>query len=55
MEKAYSKLHANYENICDGSILEGLVDLTGGVSEGWNLTDSAVIKYGHNLPLKRAV
>lgn len=54
MEKAYSKLHQNYENICDGSILEGfflifinkkgLVDLTGGVSEGWNLTDSDTIK-----------
>lgn len=36
MEKAYCKMHGCYENICDGSILEGLVDLTGGVSEGRN-------------------
>lgn len=39
MEKAYSKLHGSYEKICEGSILEGLVDLTGGVSEGWTLND----------------
>ncbi len=37
MEKAYAKLHGCYENICDGGLLESLVDLTGGVSEGWNL------------------
>ncbi|EGR31206.1 hypothetical protein IMG5_115920 [Ichthyophthirius multifiliis] len=39
MEKAYSKLHGCYQKICEGSILEGLVDLTGGVSEGWVLND----------------
>jgi hypothetical protein len=39
MEKAYSKMHGNYEKICEGSLLEGLVDLTGGVSEGWNLAE----------------
>jgi hypothetical protein len=44
MEKAYSKMHGNYENICDGTILEGLVDLTGGVSEGWNLNDAETSK-----------
>ena len=40
MEKAYSKLHGNYELMCEGSITEGLVDLTGGVSEGYSLTDA---------------
>lgn len=48
MEKAYSKLHGCYENICDGSILEGLVDLTGGVSEGWSLSDPDTAKLIEN-------
>lgn len=39
MEKAYCKLHGNYETICEGSIGEGLVDLTGGVSDNYSLTD----------------
>ena len=33
MEKAYVKLHKCYERITKGTILDGLVDLTGGVSE----------------------
>jgi calpain len=33
MEKAYAKLHGCYQFICEGNIAEGLVDLTGGVSE----------------------
>jgi hypothetical protein len=33
MEKAYVKLHGNYEKTCKGDILECLVDLTGGISE----------------------
>ena len=37
MEKAYSKLHGNYETICEGSLTEGLVDLTGGVSDPYFL------------------
>jgi hypothetical protein len=40
MEKAYSKLHGNYETMCEGSIVEGLVDLTGGVADGYHLNDS---------------
>jgi hypothetical protein len=39
MEKAYSKLHGNYETMCEGSIAEGLVDLTGGVSDSYLLND----------------
>ena len=48
MEKAYSKLHGCYENICDGSIIEGLVDLSGGVSEGWKLNDIETSKMIEN-------
>ena len=33
MEKAYSKLHRNYERITTLSALDSLVDLTGGLSE----------------------
>lgn len=51
MEKAYCKLHGCYENICDGSIIEGLVDLTGGVSEGWTLNDDSTLKMIDNNSL----
>lgn len=44
MEKAYSKLHGNYETICEGSIQEGLVDLTGGVADSYLLSDSSLQK-----------
>ncbi len=33
MEKAYAKLHKNYERITTLSALDSLVDLTGGLSE----------------------
>lgn len=48
MEKAYSKLHGCYENICDGSITEMLVDLSGGVSEDWHLNDPETSKMIEN-------
>lgn len=38
MEKAYAKLHGCYEILNGGSMAEGLVDLTGGASEKYNLT-----------------
>jgi len=44
MEKAYSKLHGCYENIIEGSIVEGLVDVTGGVAEKYNLNDPEITK-----------
>jgi len=36
-EKAYAKLHGNYETALEGTLVEGLTDLTGGVSEKINL------------------
>ena len=40
MEKAYAKLQGCYENIIDNFLmLEGLIDLTGGVAECFTLTD----------------
>jgi len=38
MEKAYAKLHGKYEKLNGGKMAEGMVDLTGGVSESYNLT-----------------
>jgi hypothetical protein len=38
MEKAYAKLHGNYETLNGGSLPEGMVDLTGGVSETHDLS-----------------
>jgi hypothetical protein len=37
MEKAYAKLHGGFEALNGGSMAEALVDLTGGVSEKYNL------------------
>ena len=48
MEKAYCKLHGSYEMICEGSITEGLVDLTGGVAESWQLNEPEVQKMIEN-------
>ena len=44
MEKAYCKLHGSYEVMCEGLISEGLVDLTGGVSDAYSLTDPSTQK-----------
>jgi hypothetical protein len=38
IEKAYAKLHKCYEKLNGGKMAEGMVDLTGGVSEKFNLT-----------------
>ena len=38
MEKAYAKLHGNYEVINGGSMAVGMVDVSGGGSEKFNLT-----------------
>ena len=39
IEKAYAKLHGNYEILNGGKMVEGMVDLTGGVSEKYNLKE----------------
>ncbi len=38
IEKAYAKLHGNYEILNEGRIEEALVDMTGGVAEKYDLT-----------------
>lgn len=49
MEKAYAKLHGCYENIIDNFLmLEGLIDLTGGVAECYTLTDPETQKMIEN-------
>ena len=37
IEKAYAKLHKKYENLNGGKMGEGMVDISGGVSEKYNL------------------
>jgi hypothetical protein len=37
IEKAYAKLHGNYEILNEGKIEEALVDMTGGVTEKYDL------------------
>jgi hypothetical protein len=38
IEKAYAKLHGNYEVLNGGSMGVGMVDVSGGVSQKYNLT-----------------
>jgi len=38
IEKAYAKLHGNYEILNEGQIGEALVDMTGGVAEKYDLS-----------------
>eukprot|EP00163_Fabomonas_tropica_P007978 TRINITY_DN175_c0_g3_i1.p1 TRINITY_DN175_c0_g3~~TRINITY_DN175_c0_g3_i1.p1 ORF type:complete len:872 (-),score=214.61 TRINITY_DN175_c0_g3_i1:462-3077(-) len=42
VEKAYAKLHGNYQILEGGSVAQGLVDLTGGASEKITLADDIV-------------
>lgn len=46
MEKAYSKLYGGYEKIDGGHIIEALSDLTGGVSEVYDLNNPPENFYG---------
>lgn len=38
-EKAYAKLHGNYEAALEGTLIEGLTDFTGGISEKINMSE----------------
>jgi len=42
MEKAYAKLHGNYEILNEGQIVEALVDMTGGVADKYDLTKNEI-------------
>jgi len=43
-EKAYAKLHGNYETALEGTLVEGLTDLTAGVSEKINLSELSSVQ-----------
>jgi|TARA_B110000305_G_C19296765_1_gene567029 hypothetical protein len=43
MEKAYAKLHGSYEKIHGGLLDEAMVDLTGGVSEEYDIRNNGDI------------
>ena len=42
IEKAYAKLHKNYEALNGGKIPDSMVDLSGGIAEKYTLTDEKV-------------
>lgn len=44
IEKAYAKIHGNYEILNCGKIEEALVDMTGGVAEKHDLKNNPDIK-----------